>query len=95
MARWMNHAPATNANVYWKKQRRGENKAMHFSALRAIGPSEELCFDYGSDYWDALGVSRLISSVAPSRPGRTSGLRGRPGDSATGRRLTRSAGVRA
>ena len=59
MARWMNHASATNANVYWKKQRRGENKAMHFYALRAIGPSEELCFDYGSDYWDALGVQPI------------------------------------
>ena len=59
MARWMNHASAANANVFWKKQRRGAKKAMHFYALRAIAPSEELCFDYGSDYWDALGVKPI------------------------------------
>ena len=56
-ARWMNHAPPARANVFWKKQTIGPKNglAMHFYAKRAIRPDDELVFDYGKDYWEALG----------------------------------------
>lgn len=55
MARWMNHAPPADANVVWKKQRLGPKPAMHFYATRRIAAGDELCFDYGDEYWQALG----------------------------------------
>jgi len=60
-ARWMNHAPAEKANVYWKKQTLGPRGglAMHFYAKRPIRVGDELCFDYGDDYWVALGETPL------------------------------------
>jgi len=59
VARWMNHAPAAQANVEWRKQRLGPRKAMHFYACRPIERGDELCFDYGSEYWEALGEQPL------------------------------------
>ena len=59
VARWMNHAPAERANVAWRKQRLGPRKAMHFYATRPIAQGEELCFDYGSEYWTALGETPM------------------------------------
>ena len=53
-ARWINHAPAAQANVYYRKQRFGPAQNMHFYAKRAISAGEELTFDYGDDYWAAL-----------------------------------------
>ena len=55
----MNHAPPARANVCWRKQRLGARKAMHFYALRSIERGEELCFDYGDEYWTALGEQPL------------------------------------
>ena len=60
VARWMNHAPPSRANVVWKKQRLGPQKAMHFYALRPIAVDEELCFDYGDEYWEALGEKPVL-----------------------------------
>eukprot|EP00978_Attheya_sp_CCMP212_P019224 scaffold53609_cov58-Attheya_sp.AAC.2 len=56
LARYMNSAPPeekNGANVVWKKQRFGV-RSMHFYALRAMEAGEELCFDYGANYWDAI-----------------------------------------
>jgi len=52
MARYMN-SKKDDANVYWKKQRWFGGK-MYFYALRDIQVDEELCFDYGNSYWDAV-----------------------------------------
>ena len=54
-ARWMNHAPSQQANVMWRKQRMGPQGAMHFYATRSIAAGEALEFDYGDEYWTALG----------------------------------------
>ena len=54
MARWMNHA-SSGANVMWKKQRLGPSPAMHFYSTARIREGDELCFDYGIEYWEALG----------------------------------------
>ena len=56
-ARWMNHA--NEANVVWKKQKLGPKPAMHFYTRARVLPGDELCFDYGDEYWDALGVTPL------------------------------------
>ena len=40
-ARWMNHAPAEEANVCYKKQRFGPSKGMHFYAKRDVAAGEE------------------------------------------------------
>ena len=45
VARWMNHGPKERANVAWRKQRLGPNKAMHFYTLRDIAVGEELYYD--------------------------------------------------
>ena len=54
-ARWMNHASGSDANVSWKKQRQGPQPAMHFYTTVPIRAGDELCFDYGDEYWAALG----------------------------------------
>jgi SET domain-containing protein len=54
-ARWMNHASGNAVNVEWKKQRLGAHPAMHFYASAAIKEGDELCFDYGDEYWAPLG----------------------------------------
>ena len=59
VARWMNHDRA--ANVMWRKQTIGPNRAMHFYATADISAGEELRFDYGSEYWEALGEVPLES----------------------------------
>ena len=59
VARWMNHASPERANVMWRKQRLGPRKAMRFYTLRDVAAGDELCFDYGSEYWDALGETPL------------------------------------
>jgi SET domain-containing protein len=50
----MNHAKRDAANVAWRKQRRGPRRAMHFYTTRPVRAGEELCFDYGEEYWAAL-----------------------------------------
>lgn len=56
VARWMNHAgPSAAPNVVWRKQRLGPRPAMHFYACAPIAPGDELLFDYGDEYWTALG----------------------------------------
>ena len=55
LARYMNsRSDKAGANVIWRKQRFGPRRAMHFYALEDIRPGDELCFDYGSSYWDAV-----------------------------------------
>lgn len=56
LARWMNHAYAPKANVEKRKQRLGPRKAMHLYASRKIKKGDELRFDYGAEYWQAMGV---------------------------------------
>ena len=59
LARWINHS-SRRANCYWKKQRFGPNSpAMHFYTLRDIKAGEELFFDYGDAYWEAMGVEPI------------------------------------
>eukprot|EP00965_Chrysotila_dentata_P256529 6212570-Pleurochrysis_carterae.AAC.4 len=53
LARYMNHA-RKDPNVQQRKQRYGPNPAMHFYARRDIAAGEELTFDYGDEYWEAL-----------------------------------------
>lgn len=55
VARWMNHAAPDAANVAWRKQRKGPRQAMHFYAIKPVRVGDELCFDYGEEYWAALG----------------------------------------
>lgn len=55
LARWMNSKPLNEANVEWRKQSFGpEAGSMYFYARRDILKDEELAFDYGSNYWDAV-----------------------------------------
>jgi hypothetical protein len=56
LARYMNSLTIQDgANVYWKKQRYGpQGGQMHLYTLRDISIGEELCFDYGENYWGAL-----------------------------------------
>ena len=57
-ARWMNHRrppPAGRANVEYRKQLIGPNKAMHFYTSEPIAEGSELTFYYGEEYWAALG----------------------------------------
>ena len=58
LARYMNHAPAGGANV--RRERLGGplrlpgtrcDRGVRFFAKRDIAAGEELCFDYGADYW--------------------------------------------
>ena len=59
LARWINHSQR-RANVAWKKQRFGPNApAMHFYTLTDIAKGEELFFDYGDEYWAAMGVEPI------------------------------------
>ena len=40
-------------------------KSARFQALREILPGQEVFFDYGPDYWDALGIKpNAVSSAA-------------------------------
>lgn len=59
MARWINHSQR-RANVLWRKQRFGPGApAMHFYTLRDIAEGEELFFDYGDEYWAAMGCEPI------------------------------------
>ena len=59
LARWINHS-RRRANCYWKKQRFGPSSpAMHFYTLSDIRAGEELFFDYGEAYWEAMGVEPI------------------------------------
>ena len=58
VARWMNHDRAA-ANVIWRKQSLGSNRAMHFYTSTDVKAGDELCFDYGDAYWQALGEEPL------------------------------------
>jgi hypothetical protein len=53
-ARYMNSkTKGEGANVAWKKQRFGVRN-MNFYTTRDVEAGEELCFDYGANYWDAV-----------------------------------------
>jgi hypothetical protein len=55
LARWMNSKPMDEGNVEWRKQSFGpEAGSMYFYTRRDITKGEELTFDYGSNYWDAV-----------------------------------------
>lgn len=63
MARWMNSLPTGECNVRKRKQRFGPMAGrMFFYATRDISPGEELTFDYGNDYWDAINDSSSTST---------------------------------
>mmetsp|Transcript_27545 Transcript_27545/g.34086 ORF Transcript_27545/g.34086 Transcript_27545/m.34086 type:complete len:276 (+) Transcript_27545:194-1021(+) len=56
LARYINSQNANEGkgpNLRWKKQRFG-SPGMHFYAIRDINDGEELYYDYGSTYWDAV-----------------------------------------
>jgi hypothetical protein len=53
LARYMNSQE--DANVVWKKQRVGPQAGKMFMySSRDVCAGEELCFDYGEQYWDAV-----------------------------------------
>eukprot|EP00957_Ditylum_brightwellii_P089540 6818870-Ditylum_brightwellii.AAC.1 len=54
LARWMNSKPDEIANVFWKKQRFGKHTGMYFYTKCDIKAGEEMCFNYGDQYWDAV-----------------------------------------
>jgi len=58
LARWMNHR-RRGPTVQARKQRFGPSPAMHFYAARDVAGGEELVFDYGDEYWDAMGITPL------------------------------------
>lgn len=67
IARWMNSLPEGECNVRKRKQRFGGQRGrMFFYAARPIEPGEELTFDYGAAYWDA--VSAQAAEVEPEEP---------------------------
>ena len=37
----------------------GRRKAIHFYAVRDLVEGDELTWDYGNAYWDALGVTPI------------------------------------
>ena len=51
-SRWMN-SQSSNPSVRGRKSRT-EPRNFHFYAARDIKKGEELCFDYGANYWDAF-----------------------------------------
>mmetsp|Transcript_13258 Transcript_13258/g.17343 ORF Transcript_13258/g.17343 Transcript_13258/m.17343 type:complete len:238 (+) Transcript_13258:36-749(+) len=57
LARWMNSRSNDDSgrNVVGKKSITG-TRNFHFYALCDIAEGEELCFDYGVNYWDAVAV---------------------------------------
>lgn len=58
LARYINHAPTGSVacNVRTYKQRLGPRPAMYFYVDDApIRAGDELCFDYGDEYWLVLG----------------------------------------
>ena len=52
--RYLNHAPAPEANVFFEivKVRRQREKRVAFYTAREVEAGEELCFDYGRTYWE-------------------------------------------
>jgi hypothetical protein len=57
-ARWMNSQPEAECNVRKRKQRFGPMRGqMFFYAARAVEPGEELTFDYGRSYWEAIAAA--------------------------------------
>mmetsp|Transcript_909 Transcript_909/g.1055 ORF Transcript_909/g.1055 Transcript_909/m.1055 type:complete len:225 (-) Transcript_909:141-815(-) len=55
LARFMNSMPKADANVVWRKQRFGPQAGnMYFYASCNIEAGEELCFEYGEQYWGAV-----------------------------------------
>jgi hypothetical protein len=51
--RYLNHATGDAANVFFEvvKVRRQRAKTIKFYTGRQVTPGEELCFDYGPEYW--------------------------------------------
>jgi len=51
--RYLNHADAQTANVFFDvhKVRRQRAKEIKFYTARSVQVGEELCFDYGKQYW--------------------------------------------
>ena len=57
LARYMNSLPKEDIgnNVSWRKQRYGPQAGrMHFYTTKQVNEGDELCFEYGSNYWDAV-----------------------------------------
>lgn len=54
LARFMN-SNSNDPNIRWTKQRFGKQcGTMHFYTIDEVEVGEELLFDYGSNYWDAV-----------------------------------------
>jgi hypothetical protein len=62
LARYIN-SDSANPNIRWTKQRFGKHAgSMYFYTVDRVDVDDELFFDYGSNYWDAAGVTRDYSS---------------------------------
>ena len=59
--RYLNHADAETANVFFdvRKVRRQRAKDIKFYTSRSVQPGEELCFDYGKQFWCDRGMEPL------------------------------------
>lgn len=55
LARFINSQPGPMSNIHrWKHRINATAGKMHLYAARDIQAHEELCFDYGDQYWEAL-----------------------------------------
>ena len=62
LARYMN-SDSKNPNVAWKKQRYGKQAGrMYFYTIQDASPGDELLFDYGNDYWQAVVTTATRSN---------------------------------
>eukprot|EP00962_Isochrysis_galbana_P046297 scaffold18597_cov100-Isochrysis_galbana.AAC.3 len=62
-ARWMNSQPEAECNVRKRKQRFGPMRGrMFLYAACAVEPGDELTFDYGRSYWDAVAAAEAAEA---------------------------------
>ena len=59
--RCLNHASGAQANLFFEvvKVRKQRHKEVKFYTARDVREGEELCFDYGPQYWRDRGVEPL------------------------------------